>query len=121
MKYRATGLLVMGVLTLGAVGLYLVKYWVQDVKLKVTESAVALKKERDALHLLGAEWAYLNRPERLKQLSERYLELQPVTSAQFVSFSSLPDATPTVSVNAEVGAGDGGFYQPVSGAPTVGR
>lgn len=121
MKYRATGFIVMGVLALAQVGLYLVKYGVQDVTQKVGETQAELKKERDSLHLLGAEWAYLNRPERLKQLSSRYLELQPVTSAQFVSFSNLPDAVPVVSVSAEVGEGNDAFYQPVSNEPLVQR
>ncbi len=114
MRYRASGFFVIGALTLGAVGLYLVKYWVQDVQAHVNETSVALKKERESLHLLGAEWAYLNRPERLKALSARYLELQPVKSAQFVSFSALPDAVPVVSVKADVGSEQGGFYQPVA-------
>lgn len=114
MRYRATGFAVMGGLALCAVGLYLVKYWVQDIKGEVTQAAAELKKERDAVHLLGAEWAYLNRPERLKQLSERYLELQPVTSAQFVSFHALPDMVPAVPVSAEIGGEGGAFYQPVS-------
>lgn len=114
MKYRATGFVVMGVIALAQVGLYLVKYGVQDVQQKVAETQTALKKERDALHLLGAEWAYLNRPERLKELSARYLELQPVTSSQFVSFQALPDAVPVVPVAAEIGSPDSGFYQPVS-------
>ncbi len=119
MQYRATGFVVMAGLALGAVGIYLVKYWVQDVKHKVQETQVALKKEREAVHLLGAEWAYLNRPERLKQLSERYLELQPVTSMQFVAFDTLPEASSVVPVDAEVG--EGAFYHPVSGAQAVGR
>ncbi len=113
MKYRATGFIVMGALALGQVGLYMVKYWVQDIQQKVTATEVALKQERESLHLLGAEWAYLNRPERLKQLSERYLELQPVTSAQFVAFSALPDAQAVTSVSAEIGGEGSAFYQPV--------
>lgn len=116
MRYRATGFIVMGGLALAAVGLYLVKYRVQDVAREVAASEQALKKERDAVHLLGAEWAYLNRPERLKQLSQRYLELQPVSSAQFVSFHALPDLEAPVAVSAEIGGEGGAFYQPVSSA-----
>lgn len=116
MRYRATGFVVMGGLALAAVGLYLVKYKVQDVAREVAVAEQELKKERDSVHLLGAEWAYLNRPERLKKLSQRYLELHPVSSAQFVSFQALPDLETPVAVSAQVGGEGSAFYQPVSSA-----
>jgi hypothetical protein len=118
-KYRVTGFIVMGCLTLGAVGLYLVKYWVQDVKQQVMTTRTALKKERESLHLLGAEWAYLNRPERLKRLSAHYLALQSVKSTQYVAYSQLPEMPVPQSVSAEVGMDASGgdrsaFFQPVA-------
>jgi hypothetical protein len=41
--------------------------------------------------VLGAEWAYLNRPQRLAQLTTKYLSfLSPVLPSQIVSFDTLP-------------------------------
>ncbi len=111
MQYRASGFLVMGVLAALALGLYLVKYWVQDVQADVTRVQASLKTERESLHLLGAEWAYLNRPERLEKLSQKYLELTPLSSAQFISYTHLPEAQ-VIPVDAEVAPGSA-FFQPV--------
>lgn len=113
MEYRASGFIVMGMLAFAALGLYLVKYWVQDVQVEVAQAEAELKKERESLHLLGAEWAYLNRPERLEKLSQRYLELTPLDSAQFISYQALPD-TQTIEVNVAMPQ-DAPFFQPVGG------
>tara|TARA_B100000575_G_C22585178_1_gene368192 strand:+ start:182 stop:469 length:288 start_codon:yes stop_codon:yes gene_type:complete len=42
--------------------------------------------------ILKAEWAYLNRPERLEKLVERYfyyLRLMPISSRNYLDMSSL--------------------------------
>ena len=53
-----------------AIGLYLVKYSVQDVQRNVAALKSDLSKEKESLHLLNAEWAYLNRPDRLRDLAD---------------------------------------------------
>lgn len=45
-----------------AIGLYMVKYSVQDVQRNVASLKTELAREKESLHLLNAEWAYLNRP-----------------------------------------------------------
>lgn len=111
MQYRVSGFLAMGVLATLALGLYLVKYWVQDVQADVTKAQAELANERESLHLLGAEWAYLNRPERLEKLSQKYLELTPLSSTQFIAYTHLPEAD-VVPVDAEMAPGSA-FFQPV--------
>lgn len=49
-----------------------------------------ITRDRDAIHVLRAEWSYLNQPERLEGLSRRYLELQPLEGDQFSVFAALP-------------------------------
>lgn len=75
-----------------AIGLYLVKYSVQDVQREVATLKVNLAAEKESLHLLNAEWAYLNRPDRLRQLADRHLDLVPLESRQINHVSALPAA-----------------------------
>jgi cell division protein FtsL len=77
-----------------ATGLYLVKYSVQDVQREADSLKRELAKEQESLHLLNAEWAYLNRPERLRELADRHLELAPMDSARINQTAVLPAAVP---------------------------
>lgn len=85
-----------------AIGLYMVKYSVQDVQRNVAALKTELASEKESLHLLNAEWAYLNRPDRLRQLADRHLDLVPLDSRQIEKVSALPaavrvDETPRMS------------------------
>lgn len=75
-----------------AIGLYLVKYSVADVQRDVVKLRGELANERESLHLLNAEWAYLNRPERLRRLADRHLDLAPMDSRQIGHVAVLPAA-----------------------------
>jgi len=75
-----------------AIGLYLVKYAVQDVQRDVATLKTQLASEKESLHLLSAEWAYLNRPERLRALADRHLDLVPIDSRQIDRVNVLPVA-----------------------------
>lgn len=73
-----------------AVGLYHVKYAVQDMQAEVAQLEWQIEQERESLHVVAAEWAYLSRPERVQQLSEKHLKLVPIAAQQFVTWESLP-------------------------------
>lgn len=75
-----------------AIGVYIVKYAVQDVQRDVVTYRTQLAAEKESLHLLNAEWAYLNRPERLRQLADRHLDLVPLESGQINRTSVLQAA-----------------------------
>lgn len=75
-----------------AIGLYLVKYSVADVQREVATLKTQLASEKESLHLLNAEWAYLNRPDRLRQLADRHLDLAPIDSRQINQVAVLPVA-----------------------------
>ena len=75
-----------------AIGVYLVKYSVQDVQTNVVTLRKDLATEKESLHLLNAEWAYLNRPDRLRQLADRHLDLVPLDSRQIGNMNVLPAA-----------------------------
>lgn len=85
-----------------ASALYLVKYRVQDVKDDVKELEASIEAEQESLQLLHAEWAYLNRPERLQQLAQQYLSLQPVSPERMLRWDDVPLKSSTVAAAQEV-------------------
>lgn len=92
MSLRVSGIILMMCFAIAASGLYFVKYAVQDVQRDVASLQGELKDERESLHLLNAEWAYLNRPERLHALADKHLNLEPLDSRQIQNVGVLPAA-----------------------------
>ncbi|WP_112321531.1 cell division protein FtsL [Oceanibium sediminis] len=65
---------------------YNVNYTTQEAVRRVADLHRAIAAERAAISMLNAEWAYLNRPERLRVLAEEFfpeLGLMPMTSEHF--------------------------------------
>jgi hypothetical protein len=44
-----------------------------------------IASDKEAIHILGAEWAYLNQPSRLKVLAAQYLQLSHILASQVKS------------------------------------
>ncbi len=62
--------------------LFVVKYQVQDLEEELIGLNRAITEDRQAIHVLKAEWSHLNEPSRLKKLAERYLGLGPIATDQ---------------------------------------
>ncbi len=71
-------------------GLFQLKQEVLALEGELTVLNAEILTRREALHVLKAEWSYLNRPDRLARLSARFLDLGPVSSDQFAAIASLP-------------------------------
>ena len=89
---RITTLIWMASFAIAAFGLYIVKYTAEGLQREVAVVQSDVKKERESLHLLNAEWAYLNRPERLRNLAEAHLDLAPLDSRKVGEVRALPAA-----------------------------
>lgn len=88
---RMLHVLVIAVLILAASFVYKIKF---DSTMQVERLAKlndSIRKERNAVALLRAEWARLDTPGRIQALAERHLKLQPGKATQFDKFDSLPD------------------------------
>ncbi len=99
--------------------LYVVKHDTRAAARELDTLAKAIEDERDSLQLLRAEWAMRNEPERLKRLSERHLELEPVSPRQIVTFQELARILPADQNPAPVPATDG--FDSEEEAPRPGR
>lgn len=69
--------------------LYNVKYKVQSLKAQIEETSKEIAQEKESLRVVSAEWAYLNRPERLKSLADKYLAGKAVTVDQVAEIEAI--------------------------------
>ncbi len=84
-------------------GLVLAAAYVYDIKYQSTLRAERVAKlqhdvrrERDVIASLRAEWARLGNPRRIQTLADRHLSLKRVEASQFVNFESLPERPPQI-------------------------
>jgi len=91
---RVLNLAVIGALIMAAAYVYRIKYdsTVQAERLAKIRSEV--RRERDAIAALRAEWGELESPARIEALAKRYLHLKPIAPAQFDKLNALPEQPP---------------------------
>ena len=72
------------------IALFALKYQVRDLEGELTGINRQIIANREAIHVLHAEWTHLNDPDRLASLAKRLLQLQPVTPDRIGTVASLP-------------------------------
>ncbi len=72
------------------IGLFQVKYNVQSKERELREVRRQIEANLTSIHVLEAEWSYLNDPLRLADLARRHTELLPTTPGQIGDIASLP-------------------------------
>lgn len=77
-----------------ALALFSVKYRVQDLEKELTQLNRATIEDREAVHVLKAEWSHLNNSTRLRVLAGRHLGMKPLNPEQMGTFDDLPHRTP---------------------------
>jgi len=87
---RISTLMWIVVLSVSSFALYKVKFQVQTLRSQIAEASRELERERESLNVVAAEWAYLNRPDRLQKLADTYLTTQAVTVEQIADVQSIP-------------------------------
>ncbi len=75
-----------------ALGLFYVKHVVANLETDLTSLNKSIKSDHEEIHVLTAEWTYLSRPERVRQLSGKYLDLAPTKSTQIADIHQIPMA-----------------------------
>jgi hypothetical protein len=72
------------------VGLFHVSYRVQSLEEELARVNRDILHEQESIHVLRAEWSYLNEPQRLAELSRRHLALAPLSATQMMRIEDLP-------------------------------
>ena len=91
-----------------SVGLFSIKYQVQDLEQELTSLNTSIYRERQSIHVLKAEWSYLNNPERLAGLARRHLKMQQIMPSQLATLKDIDShsgGVGTVSLNLGNGGG----------------
>jgi hypothetical protein len=115
MSLRLNTMICCACFAIAAYALYMVKFSVQNLQREVVVAQRNLAQEKESLHLLKAEWAYLNRPERLRRLSDAHLNLVPLDSRRMQNMDLLP-AVATENIAPTASNISDAVYQSAEGA-----
>jgi hypothetical protein len=91
---RILNILVICALVLAAATVYKIKFDSTLQAARVARLRTELRRERDAIAVLRADWAKLDTPARIQQLADRFLKLQPLNPRQIDTFDDLPPRPP---------------------------
>jgi hypothetical protein len=93
---RLLNLVVVAALVLAAAYVYKVKFESTLQAEHVAKLRADIRRERDAIAALRAEWSKLDSPARIQGIVRRHLALKPVDANQFDTFDHLPERPPDI-------------------------
>jgi cell division protein FtsL len=93
---RLLNLLVIAALILAASFVYKIKFDSTLQAERVGKIAAELRRERNGIANLRAEWARLDTPGRIQDLANRHLAMKPLAPTQFDSLDRLPEKPLTI-------------------------
>jgi hypothetical protein len=73
------------------ISLYHLKHKVSTIEKDLRHTRNRILETRESLHILRAEWGFLNNPHRLQKLNEQHLHLKPVNAKQISSLEGMND------------------------------
>lgn len=71
------------------IGLFFVKHEVKDQERRLHSLNAEIQRNQETIHVLRAEWSYLNDPSRLRVLAEKYLGMHQVKAAEVATLDSV--------------------------------
>lgn len=97
---RFLHILVIATLVAAAAGVYRIKFEATMQAETLARLRNEIRRERDAVATLRAQWARLDNPARIQGLAERHLPLKPLDAAQIGAIESIPERPPQVDESA---------------------
>jgi hypothetical protein len=94
MIVRLLNLVVIAALILAASYVYQIKFDSAVQAEHLAKLRGQVRRERDAIATLRAEWGQLDNPARIELLAKRHLPLKPIVPTQFDTFDRLPERPP---------------------------
>ena len=96
MLLRLLHIVVLAGLVLAAADVYKIKYESTLEAEKVAKLRDALRHEQEEIAKLRAEWAQLDRPDRIQELAQRHLSLKQTDATQYDRLDRLPERPPDI-------------------------
>jgi len=81
-------------------GLYLLKMQVEAQEQRLASLQRQIAEGRESIHVLNAEWSYLNDPVRLRDQAERLLGMHPIRPDRIVTLDRVPYPDPVPAIAA---------------------
>lgn len=94
---RFGAVLTLSLAVAAGIGLFYAKHRVQALEAELATLQRQILADRAAIHVLKAEWSFLNDPERLAELARRHLELAPVSGSQLATLDDVPEKLPVLA------------------------
>ena len=91
---RFVHLIVVAALVAAAVDVYKIKFESTVQAERVAKLGAEIKRERDTIAALRAEWALLDNPARIQALAQRHLALKLLDPTQIEQLDRLPERPP---------------------------
>jgi hypothetical protein len=115
---RVLNFVVIGLLVLAAVDVYHIKFDSTVQAEHLAKLRTDVRRERDKIAMLRAEWGELDNPARIEPLAKRFLKLRPVAPTQFDALDHLP-ARPIEPVRPGDADPIGGIIEHLEDAPAI--
>jgi hypothetical protein len=94
---RTLNFLLIVVTGLMCLGLYRIAEEARVAAADLKATRVAIAREKDALTVLGAEWARVTQPGRIQALAQRHLDLTDKPAVELSSLTQLPQKNPPLA------------------------
>jgi cell division protein FtsL len=91
---RVLNICLIGALVLAAADVYTIKFESARQAQHVAKLRLEIRRERDAVAALRAEWAKLDNPARIQALARRHLQLRAAEARQIDPLDNLPERPP---------------------------
>lgn len=106
--FRTSDMVLIAVMVAAAAFTYNTKHKAEDRLAQVRKLETEIRLEQDTIDLLKADWSLLTQPSRLQRLTEVYqaeLKLQPVEASQIGRLSDIPQKPPEIEAPSGGGGG----------------
>ncbi len=87
---RPALILWIGLPAIMTIALLLVSYEVKQLENQLVNIESQRMAQQEEIHVLHAEWSYLNEPKRLAIRAENYLSLRPISPEQIIVGPDVP-------------------------------